>query len=158
MECRSLPTPTRFSDRKAWPTPLPTLTRVYDRGCTNLYLQLFSDWRSRSRLRPTDRGHPLGEDLENRQSKQGRTLKSTAIPRTIHCTPTGQYRQDMSEGCPATFQACQNPSSVVSADVCPTVLWVPSIPMPSKHGKTPHMPLGINNVMGAINPHTRQTW
>ena len=33
-ERRSLPTPTRFSDRKAWPTPLLTPTRVFDRGCT----------------------------------------------------------------------------------------------------------------------------
>ena len=43
----------------------------------------------------------------------------------------------MSEGCPATFQACPDPSNVVGADVCPTVLWAPSIPIPGEHGKSP---------------------
>ena len=56
----------------------------------------------------------------------------------------------MSEGCPTTFQACQNPSSVVGADVCLIVLWAPSILIPGEHDKTPHMPLGINSVVGAV--------
>ena len=43
----------------------------------------------------------------------------------------------MSEGCSAIFQTCQNPNSVEGIDICPTVLWAPSIPLPGEHGKTP---------------------
>ena len=32
----------------------------------------------------------------------------------------------MTEGCFATFQACQSPNSVVGADICLTMLWAPS--------------------------------
>ena len=32
----------------------------------------------------------------------------------------------MPEGCFATFQACQNPNSIVDADICLTVLWAPT--------------------------------
>ena len=53
----------------------------------------------------------------------------------------------MSEGCPATFQAYQNLSSVVGANDFPIVLWAPSIPIPGEHGKTLNMRLGINNVV-----------
>ena len=79
----------------------------------------------------------------------------------------------MSEGYPTTFLVYQNPSSVVGADIFPTVLWVPSAPIPNKHGKAPptclwvsivlwvpaftilgehgktnYMPLGINSMTG----------
>ena len=74
---------------------------------------------------------------ETSGSSKGMVLKSTTIPRIIPYTPAAQYQQGMSEGCPATFQACQNPSSVVGADVCPTVLLAPLTPIPSKHGKPP---------------------
>ena len=47
-------------------------------------------------------------------------------------THAGQYRQGMSEGCPATFQACQNPNSFVGADIWLTVLWAPSFAL--EHG------------------------
>ena len=47
----------------------------------------------------------------------------------------------MSEECPATLQACQNPSSVVGTDICPIVLWAPATPILDEHGKTPCLPL-----------------
>ena len=68
---------------------------------------------------------------------------------TCRTEPIGHVRR-----VPATFQACQNPSSIVGADVCPTVLWEPSIPILGKHGKTPHMSLGIDSVLGAVICHT----
>ena len=50
---------------------------------------------------------------------------------TCRTVPTGHIRKEY----PATFQACQN--SVVGADNCPTVLWVPSTTaIPDEHGKT----------------------
>ena len=62
----SLPTPARISDRKAWPRRNNACFRLRPASpiedTLNLYLQLFSDWRSRSRLGPTDRGRTLGED------------------------------------------------------------------------------------------------
>ena len=53
----------------------------------------------------------------------------------------------MSEGCPATFRACQNPSSVVGADICPTVLWAPSTPILDKRGKAPPTCLYTSTVL-----------
>ena len=133
-EQRSLPTPARLS----WPNTASELRPASPVGdAPNPCLQLFSDWRSRSQLGPTDRERPLGEDQEtNGESKAGHSSQ-TAIPRTVPYTPIGQYRQDMSEECPATFQACQNPSSVVGADICPTVLWALSTAILDKHGKAP---------------------
>ena len=53
----------------------------------------------------------------------------------------------MLEECPATFQACQN--SVVGADILPySVVDAHKTPIPDGHGKTPCMPLGINNMAG----------
>ena len=103
------------------------------------------------------------------QVRQG--TQSTAIPRTVPYTPVGQY--------PTTFPACQNPSSVVGADIFPTVLWAPSTPILDKygksppraseasivlwvptftilgeHGKNPCMPLGINGMVGTDVCHT----
>ena len=100
-------------------------------------------------------------------------LKLTVIPRTVPYTPAGQY--------PATFLACQNSSSVVGADIFPTVSWAPSTPIPDKHGKapptchwasivlwaptctipgehgkTPYIPLGINSMVGTYVCHTRR--
>ena len=139
----------------------------------NPYSRLFSDWHNQSRLGPTDQGCPLDEDQEaDGESKVGHSSQ-IAIPRTVPCIPTRQY--------PATFLACQNPSSVVGADICPTVLWTPSTPMPDKcgkapptclwastvlwasaftipgeHGKTPYMPLGINSMASTDVCHTRR--
>jgi len=36
----------------------------------------------------------------------------------------------------------------MGTDVCPTVLWAPSTPIPGEHDKTTHLPLGINSVVG----------
>ena len=55
----------------------------------------------------------------------------------------------MSEECPATLQAYQNPSSVVGADIFPTVLWASSTPRPDKHGKTPPTCLWASTVLWA---------
>jgi len=60
----------------------------------------------------------------------------------------------MAEGHPATFQACQNPNSVEGADIYPTVFWALSIPVLGKHGKAPHLHLGIHSVVGADIYHT----
>ena len=35
-----------------------------------------------------------------------------------------------------------------------TVLWAPAFTVPGEHGKTPYMPLGINNVAGTDIYHT----
>ena len=49
---------------------------------------LFSDWRDRSRLEPTDRGRPLGKDQEmDGENKVGRTSQ-IAILGTVPYTPT----------------------------------------------------------------------
>ena len=67
-ERRSLPTPARLSDRKVWPRRNNARFRLRPVSPTgdalNPCLQLFSDWRSQSRLGPTDRGRLLGEDQE----------------------------------------------------------------------------------------------
>jgi len=76
-------------------------------------------------------------------------LKSTVIPRTVPCTPAGQYPQDMSEGCSTTFQACQNPNSIVGTDICLTVLWAPSFAMPGEHSKSMSHECDINSIVGA---------
>ena len=124
---------------------------------------------------PTDRGRPRGEDQEmDEESKAGHS--SQPQPRTVPCTPAGQY--------PTTFLACQNPISVVGANIFPTVLWAPSTPIPvyqtkhgkapptclwtsavlrapaftipGEHGKTPYMPLGINSMAGTDVCHIRR--
>ena len=44
----------------------------------------------------------------------------------------------------------------MGVDVCPTVLWAPSTPIPGEHGKPPHMPLDTNSMVGADIYHTRR--
>ena len=62
----------------------------------------------------------------------------------------------MSEEYPATFLTYQNPSSVVGADIFPTVLWASAFTIPVEHGKTPYMPLGINSMAGTDVYHIRR--
>ena len=108
---------------------------------------LFSDWRDQSRLEPTDRGCPLGKDQEtDGESKAGRTSQ-TAIRGTVPCAPARQY--------PATLLTQQNSNSIVGADIFPYSI-VGTIN--SYMVRLPHMPLGINSVVGASIYRTGRTW
>ena len=75
-------------ERLAKAPPL-TLTRVSDRGCSNPCSPLFSDWRDQSRLRPTDRGRPLGKGQETDGESKARHTSQNAIQGTVPCTPIG---------------------------------------------------------------------
>ena len=56
---------------------------------------------------------------------------------------------------PATLLARQNPSNVVGADIFPYSI---GGAINSHTVRLPHMPLGINSVVGASIYHTRRTW
>ena len=80
-------------------------------------------------------------------SQEARRTSQTAIPGTVPCAPARQY--------PATLLARQNPNSIIGADFSPYSI-VGTIN--SHTVRLPHMPLGINSVVGADINHTRQTW
>ena len=73
-----------LSDRKAWPKRYFRLQPcVFDRGSQKPCSPLFSDWRGQNRLRPSDRGRPLGRSQgQMEKASQGRTSQTT-LPGTI---------------------------------------------------------------------------
>ena len=96
---RSLRSPVRLrmasSTGRSSQTPLPTPTRVFDRGCAKPCLLLFSDWHDQSRLEPTNRGRLLGKDQETDGESKARRTSQTAIPGTIPCTPVETILYDL---------------------------------------------------------------
>ena len=84
------PPPNGIFDRKAWPKHYFRLRpRISDRGSQKPCSLLFPNWRNQSRLGPSDRARPLGEDRgTNGESKLGHTSQ-TMIPGTIPYTPAG---------------------------------------------------------------------
>ena len=111
---------------------LPTLTPRLRPGTQKPCSLLFFDWHNQSRLGPTDRG-----------SKVRRTSQ-TSIPGTIPCTPV-------------EIVLCNLPdtNNVVDADIFPYSI-VGAIN--SHMVRLPHMPLGIDSVVGAGIYRTRRTW
>ena len=109
--------------------------RVSDRGAQKPCSPLFSDWHDQSRLGLSDRGRPLGKDQgTNGESKPGRTSQ-TKIPGTIPYTPTG-------------IVLCNRPNtnSIIGIDIfLYSIVGVVKLP----YGKAPHVPLGIDSVVGA---------
>ena len=69
----------------------------------------------------------------------------------------GPYPVHLQEQCSATSLAQQNPSSVVGADIFPYSI-VGAINSHTVRLPSPHVPLGINSVVGAGIYRTRRTW
>jgi hypothetical protein len=125
------PPPDGLSDWKAW----QSTSSDSDWGMPRPRSPLFSDWHDQSRLGPTDRGRPLGRDQETCGEKQGKahTSKHNTMDRTL--SPAG-----------IVLCNCPDTNSIVGADIFLYSI-VGAVKRP--YGKPPHMPLGIDSVVGA---------
>ena len=152
----SLP-PDGLIDRKAWPkAPLLTLTPHSLTGDTPSPCSLlFSNGHDQSRLGSTDRGCPLDRDQETCGENQGEAHKSNHGTRdhTLHGTVlcnrpdtnsvVGAYIYPYSIMCAIKLPYGKAPPACLWASI---VLWAPGFTIPSAHGETSHIPLGINSV------------
>ena len=84
---------------------------------------------------PTDRGRPLGRDQETNGESEARRTSQTTMPGTVPCPPAGTVLRNH----PDT-------NSVVGAEISPySIVGVVN----SRMVRLPHMPLGIDSVVGA---------
>ena len=96
---------------------------------------LFFDWRNQSQLGPTNRGRVLRKDQGMDGESKARRTSQTMIPGTIPCTPTGTVLCNRLDT-----------NSVVGADIFPYSIMGA---INSHTVRLPHMPLGIDSVVGA---------
>ena len=92
----------------------------------------------------------------NGESKARRTSSQTTIPGTVPYTPAETIlcnRPDTNSIVCADISLYSIMGAINSHTVRPptclwasTVLWVPRFIVPSEHGETPNMPLGINSI------------
>ena len=154
-EQRSFLTSVRLSDQKAWPRKGPCLrpgihrTSAYSSSPTSA---VGADWDQ-----PTKDARSIRTRKRMKQVRQGTQVNRNTEDCTLHTCRI------------VTDRTCQEGALQPSRQArIQAVLWAPTfalqccgryqLPYQTNMVRLPHVPLGINSVVGAGIYHTRRTW